>query len=170
MPTSQYSVNLMESTQRRFTKVMDCFQTYDDNLQMPITTTIYHEQLKILNIFSLQRRRERYAIIYIYKIIIQLVPNQGLEIHYKPRTKVKVTLKQNISRAPLAWVRSLRNGSFFVIGPQLYNSIPATLRELEKYDEGEEQKVQNFKNKLDEYLGTIPDTPGTPQNSLLQQK
>ena len=137
---------------------------------MPITTTSYHEQIKILNIFSLQRRRERCATIYIYKIIIQLVPNPGLEVHHKPRTKVKVTLEQNISRALLAWVRSLRNGRFFVIGPQVYNSIPATLRKLEKYDEGEEQKVENLKKKLGEYLGTLPDAPGTSQNSLLQQK
>ena len=29
MPTSQSSVNLIESIQRRFTKMIDCFQSYD---------------------------------------------------------------------------------------------------------------------------------------------
>ena len=100
MLTSQNSVNLIESIQRKFTKMIDCFQSYDDNLQMPITTTSYHERLKMLNIYSLQRRRERYAIIYIYKIFIQLEPNPQLEIHYTPRTKVKVTPKQNSSTSP----------------------------------------------------------------------
>ena len=117
-----------------------------------------------------QKQSKRYAIIYIYRIVIQLAPNPQLEIHHYPRTKIKVTPKQNIITASPSWVRSLRNGSFFVIGPQLYNSIPATLRELENEDEGEKQKVENFKQKQDDYLRTIPDAPGTSQNSLLQQK
>ena len=58
--------NLTETIQGRFGKVTDCFQSYDNNLQMPITTTSYHEWLKMFNIYSLQRRRERYTIIYIY--------------------------------------------------------------------------------------------------------
>ena len=164
--TSQYSVNLIESIQRKLTKVIDCFQTYDGNLQMPITTTSYHEQLKMLSIYSLKRRRERFNIIYIYNIILQLLPNPGLEIHNNPSTKVKVTPKQ-ISSAPSAWVRSLRNGSFFIIGPQLHNSNPDTLEKLENHDKGE-KKVENFQKKLDEYLGKIPDAPGSSQNSFLQ--
>ena len=78
MPTSQNSVNLTESIQRRFTKMIGCFQTYDDNLQMPITTTNYHEWLKNLYIYSLQSLREQNVIIYIYKIVIQLVKDPGL--------------------------------------------------------------------------------------------
>ena len=50
------------------------------------------------------------------------------------------------------------------------SSIPATLRKLENDNEEEKQIVENFKQKLDEYLRTIPDAPGTSQNSLLQQK
>ena len=170
MPTSQNSVNLTESIQRRFTKMIDYFQFYDNNLQMTITTISYHKWLKMLNIYSLQRRRERYGIIYIYKIIILLVPKPGLEIHYNPRKKIKVTPKQNVSSASPACVKSLKNGNFFITGPQLYNSIPATFRELENDNEGEKQKVENFKKKLDEYLRTIRDVPGASQNSLLQQK
>ena len=68
------------------------------------------------------------------------------------------------------WVRSLRNRSIFVIGPQIHSSIPATLKQLENGDEGEKEKVENFKKKLDEYLETIPDAPGTSKNLLLQQK
>ena len=166
MPTSQYSVNVIEIIQRKLTKMIDCFQTYDGNLQMPVTTTSYHERLKMLNIYSLKRRRERFDIIYIYNIILQLLPNPGLEIHNNPSTKVKVTPKQ-ISSAPSAWVRSLRNGSFFIIGPQLHNSNPDTLGKLENHDKGE-KKVENFQKKLDEYLGKIPDAPGSSQNSFLQ--
>ena len=73
-----------------------------------------------------------------YKIVLQLVPNPGLEMHNNPRTKVK-TAEQN-SSAPTAWIRLLRNGGFLVIGPRLYNSILATLKELENDDEWEKQK------------------------------
>ena len=55
MPTSQNSVNLTESILRRFTKMIDYFQFYDNNLQMTITTISYHKWLKMLNIYSLQR-------------------------------------------------------------------------------------------------------------------
>ena len=48
-----------------------------------------------------------------------------------------------------------------VIGPQLYNTISATLRELENDNEGEKQKVGNFKKKMDEYLRIILDASGT---------
>ena len=58
--------------------MIGCFQTYDDNLQMPIKTTNYHEWLKNLYIYSLQSLREQNVIIYIYKIVIQLVKDPGL--------------------------------------------------------------------------------------------
>ena len=67
-------------------------------------------------------------------------------------------------------VISLRNGSSFITGLQLFNSITANLTEIENGNEGEKQQVEHFKKKLDGYLGTIPDAPGTCQNSLLQQK
>ena len=35
----------------------------------------YHERLKSLGLYSLQRRRERYCIIYIWEIIEGLAPN-----------------------------------------------------------------------------------------------
>ena len=78
--------------------------------------------------------------------------NPGLEVHYNPKTKVKVTPKRNTSSASPAWLRSLKNGSFSVIAQHLYNSIPATLRELENDNEGEKQKIENLKKKLDEYI------------------
>ena len=40
--------------------MIDCFLSYDDNLQLQITSVNCHEQLKMLNMYSLQRRQ--YAI------------------------------------------------------------------------------------------------------------
>ena len=36
------------------------------------------ERLKKFNVFSLQRRRERYQIIYVWKMLENLVPNVGV--------------------------------------------------------------------------------------------
>ena len=55
MSTSQNSVNLIESIQGRFAKIIDFFQSYDDNLQIPITTRSYHKRPKMLNIYGLKR-------------------------------------------------------------------------------------------------------------------
>ena len=40
----------------------------------------YWEQLKKLNMYSLERRRERYRIIYVWKVLENLVPNIGNDI------------------------------------------------------------------------------------------
>ena len=87
-PTVSYHIALIESVQRRFTSRFAQFQAYNEDLQMPVCTIEYHERLKKLNIYSLQRRREWYIIIYMYKIIIGMVPNPGFVIDYNPRTKV----------------------------------------------------------------------------------
>ena len=140
---------------------------------MTITTTSYHKRLNILSIYGLQRWRERYAIIYICKIVMQLVPNPKTEMRYNPRAKIKVTPKQNSSASP-TWIKSFRNWSFFLIGPQLYNSIPAKEKQKLKLKQypcwKRKTEVKKFLKKVDEYLRTIPDALGTSQNSILQQK
>ena len=58
------SVYLLEKVQRSFTK---------HNAGMH--TMSYEERLKHLNLYSIQRRRDRYQIIYLWKIIEKIVPN-----------------------------------------------------------------------------------------------
>ncbi len=47
----------------------------------------------------------------------------------------------------------LRESSFNVRGPRLFNKLPDSLRNITMC------KVENFKSKLDKYLSTIPDKP-----------
>ena len=110
--------------------MIDSFQSNDDNLQMPVTTISYHEWLKMLNMYSLQRRSEPYAIIYIYNIVIQLVPTTKNSLQSQNKSKAKQQCITSMGKI-------LKKGSFFIIGLQLYNSISATLRELENDNEGE---------------------------------
>ena len=163
-PTEQNQINLLESVQRRFTSRMACFQTYDEELDMPVCTTDYPLRLKQLNIYSLQRRRERYIIIYIYKIIIHLIENPGLTINYNPRTKLMIHPK-SCNQAP-AWIKKARSSSFFAQGPKLFNALPSHLRELEDIADPAKSHVHSFKGRLDDHLRGIPDNPGTQANSL----
>ena len=165
-PADSHNINLLENVQRNFTSKFAMFQTYDMTLQMPICSVSYPERLRRLKIYSLQRRRERYIIMYMYKIVINLVPNPGFKIDYT-RTKLVITPKQNL-RAP-AWVQTLRRNSFFSVGPRLYNKLPQELRQLEDFLVPEKKHTMAFKRKLDEYLSTIPDAPGTQANSLLNK-
>ena len=73
---SQYQSS--RSVQQRFTSRCSAFQTYDINIRMPICTVRYEDRLKCLKIYGLERRRECFMILYIYKTITELVPkNQG---------------------------------------------------------------------------------------------
>ena len=124
---------------------------------MTLYNVSHPERLKALKLDSLQRRRERYIIIYMFKIKIGLVPNPDFEPEYRCQ---KFTWKlQN----------DMKNGrySFFCIGPRLFNSLPAELRELDDAVDPNKTHLEDFKEELDKYLNTIPDNSGTQSNSLL---
>ena len=57
-------ITQLEKIQRSFTKHIT-----------GVNDIPYHERLKSLGLYSLQRRRERYCILYIWKIIEGLAPN-----------------------------------------------------------------------------------------------
>ena len=72
-------------------------------------------------------------------------------------------------------IQSLRESSFQVHGPRIFNSLPRAIRNLQKIS------IDDFKEKLDMYLETIPDEPklhnyvpstccqntGNPSNSII---
>ena len=62
-------IYLIEKVQRSFTKHIT-----------GIKNKPYDERLKLLNLYSVQRRRDRYQIIYFWKIIEKLVPNLYISI------------------------------------------------------------------------------------------
>ena len=173
-PTSQMSINLLENVQRRFTSRIRQFNTFDAQLGRYICTVSYWIRLRTLNIFSLERRRERYMIIHLYKIIIGLVPNPDFQIREFERTNIKILPKYCKSARPT--VKTLRHSSFFSHGPRLYNLLPGYLRLREFIDAPKNTHVDDFKKNLDRFLRRIPDQPtiiGYPRaaisNSILHQ-
>ena len=105
-------------------------------------------------------------ILYLYKVILHAVPNAGFEWTYCPRNKLTMTPK--ISRNQ-GWAHTLRNSSFSVVGPKLFNSLPKEIRELPDLSKTKKQLISSFKTHVDKYLSTIPDVPGT-KNSLLDHE
>ena len=77
----------------------------------------YWEQLQKLKLFSLERRRERYRIIYIWKIVEEIVPdfseqNGGIEVLHRDR-RGRACFQPALHRSPY---RELRNANLAVQG------------------------------------------------------
>ena len=104
----------------------------------------YWERLKTLQIYSQERRMERYRCIYIWKIICQ-VPSCGVEVTSSDRRggggDARVPEIKGSGR-----IQSIREVSFQVHAPRLFNSLPKKIRNLTNIS------VDEFKIKLDQYL------------------
>ena len=140
-PHSQNEIQQLENVQRVFTRRL----IGNDN--------DYWERLKILNLYSLQRRRERYIIIYIWKILEGIVPNpnnQIIEIANGRRGRRCLRIKLPKAKASL---QTLLDNSLIYNGPKLFNCLPSRVRNLT------ECSVITFKKNLDKFLKTIRDEP-----------
>ena len=143
-PTSKGDITRLEILQKNYTRKIH--GSYGLN---------YWERLKKFNIFSLQRRRERYQIIYIWKILQNIVPNVG-----DPGIKSQFSLRNGctciiptIKRSAPKTIQKLRDSSFSVHGPQLFNCLPRCLRDMSG------QPISVFKSNLDHLLRLLPDEP-----------
>ena len=131
----------------------------------------YWERLKILKIYSLERRRERYMILYIFKVFHGLVPNPGYRIQENDRVgpKLYVPVKdKNCSVPNLIYERNMLNRS-----ARLFNILP---KEIRKNLKVKEVNMNMIKSMLDKLLKKIPDQPSSAKiqklaisNSLLHQ-
>ena len=106
-----------------------------------------------MNMLSLQRRLERYRIIYSWKVLESLVPNCGIqevkasaESHQGRRLVVPDVDRKAATAKQLDQV-------FQVHGPKLFNCLPARIRNISKIG------LDEFKSALDKWLESIPDQP-----------
>lgn len=166
-PRQQSEIDLIESVQREFTRRISHYQVYDDVLKMPRCSKSYEERLADLKIYSLERRRERMQILYLYKIILWAVPNPGFTWDYCPRTE-QLTVKPKTSRKQ-GWIHTVRNSSFAVVGPKLFNALPQEIRKLPDLTKTPKANIKAFKKLVDNFLSQIPDVPGKA-NSILHHK
>ena len=115
----------------------------------------YWQQLARLGLYSLQRRRERYRIIYIWKVLEEMVPNFGIIPKYNKRTG-RYCMVPAIRSSATCRTQTIRFSSMGVNGPIAFNHLPVRLRNMSNCT------VDAFKSALDKYLKTVPDQPRVP--------
>ena len=114
--------------------------------------TDYWTCLHKMKIYSLERRRERYRIIYVWKVLENMVPNINDKIKPKlnDRRGRQCTIPTTKSAGKIA---NIHRSSLTVHGAQLFNIMPKHIRDTTNVP------VKKFKQILDAYLAQIPDQP-----------
>ena len=158
-PTKRGLVQELEMVQRTFLRKIT-----------EIRGLSYWEQLIKLKLYSLERRRERYIIIYTWSILEDIVPNFS---HIENETETGgIKSYHHIRHGQNCVVRVLNrgsrqniiNGSLSVQGPRLFKCLPRYLRNLTK-----RSKKVTFKKELDKFLQTVPDEPLIPNYVALRR-
>ena len=112
----------------------------------------YYQRLKTLKLYSSERRRDRYMILYIFKIINSKVPNPGISFKWSLRRGKVLTYPSVTSKASKA--ATLLHHSFTRRAPRLFNSLPQSLRNIPA-----DTTADTIKARLDKFLQTVTDEP-----------
>ena len=162
-PMSVGDILSLENVQRSFTRHVQGMNNLD-----------YWERLSSLRLYSLHRRRERYDILYVWKILEGLVPN--VSAVSKRRVSLFVNTdgrRGRLCKVPApdktaaASIKTLVTNSFTIRATKLFNVLPNHIRGISNC------KIETFKSALDKYLATLPDKPAlqgpytSESNSLL---
>ena len=129
----------------------------------------YWERLKKLQVYSQERRREWYMVIFLWNISQDLVKGYDASFSSAER-RGRTVVPSTVVRTSPAAVRRARESSLGVKGEKLFNLLPAALRNLNS------KHVDTFKTNLDVFLKDVPDQPtvsaqarAAETNSLLDQ-
>merc|ERR1712030_191861 len=87
----------------------------------------YWDRLYLMKLNSVQRRQERYRIIYIFKIMQGLVPNPGILFDSNITRGRMVTINKPNSNYPSKAIK-MRDQSLWTHGGNLFNILPANIR------------------------------------------
>ena len=121
-----------------------------------MTSLDYWEQLNALKMSSLQRRRERYICIYVWKVLEGLVPNFGIEWTQSTR-RGRSCVVPAVRRVASQRLQTIRFNSIGILGPRLFNHLPSSIRDMSTCS------VDTFKRALDKHLDGVPDEPRLPR-------
>ena len=111
----------------------------------------YWDRLQQLSLMSLQRRRERYIIIHMWKVLHGVTTND-LNIQFVSRPRLGNLAKIPIARkSASAANQSIYERSFAVMGPKLWNTMPYHLNLISNFE--------HFKSQLTKFLLSVPDKP-----------
>ena len=139
-PTKISDIQELESVQRTFTSRISGIQHLN-----------YWDRLQKLFLMSLQRRRERYIIIHVWKVLNGFTSNDlQLEFTRKSRHGILANIPSICKGSTMAH-QTLYDCSFSVIGPKLWNCIPPAIRSV--------NDINSFKLHLTKFMLSVPDKP-----------
>ena len=141
-PSKKKDIQAIEKIQRNFTKRIN-----------GLKDTNYYERLQKLRIYSMERRRERYELLYIYKIISHQVPNVGLKWKFFPRRGREIIPPPVRKNSKLS-AMTMRRNSFRGKSAYLFNCLPASLRNISS-----DLPMPTIKRALDKLLNNVTDEP-----------
>ena len=139
-PSKIADIQELESVQRTFTARIS-----------GLNSPNYWERLKSLKLMSLQRRRERYILLHMWKTLHGICPND-LQIKFTDHSRLGIkAVVPAIARAAKQRNQTLYENSFAVLGPRLWNTLPKDLTVI--------NCQQTFKEMLSSYVSSISDLP-----------
>ena len=119
----------------------------------------YHTAMKQLNLYSLERRRERYIVIQVWKMLEGLSPNLAdtdncsIKLQSDAASRRGRTCQTPKLASTPTHLLKAKQQSVKCFGAKLFNALPKQIRNITKVG------VNNFKMALDKVLKTIEDKP-----------
>ena len=144
-PISKADINRLEDVQRSFIRKING------------VSSDYKTALKQLNLYSLERRRERYITMHVWKMLENLTANTSSTeeciiktqtdiTHRRGRTCQIHTITKNASHLFKARQQTIKS-----LGTKLFNKLPKSIRNMTN------TSIDAFKSMLDKYLKSIED-------------
>ena len=146
-PVEQKLIHELEDIQKIFTKKIDGMEGLN-----------YHERLKKLKMYSLERRRDRYLIIYGWQQIEKIKENV-LKLELSGRNsnrRIKQRQASNYGAEKERILPSIKTKIHHCPARKIeraFNCMPRELRDVTGV------KTETFKKYLDKWLSEIPDQP-----------
>ena len=155
-PKVEYGCQIWSPTKRQEMVEIEMVQRQFIKRKEGIKDLTYPEQFKKLKLYLLERRREIYLIIYLRKVMEGLVPVcVALKSRNRGRNGRSIKLPL-LSRNASARVKTLREGSFFILSVKIFNVLPRSIKDLSGCS------MEKFKRQLDKFLMELPDAQLIP--------
>ena len=119
----------------------------------------YHTAIKELNLYSLERRRERYMVIQVWKMLEGLVPNladtdeRSIKLQSNFNTRRGRTCQIPKLASTPSHLLKAKQQSVRCFGVKLFNALPKQIRNITMVD------IDKFKSALDLFLKRVEDKP-----------
>ena len=138
-PHSVGDIGRLEALQRSFTAKINGLESLN-----------YWERLRVLDLYSLQRRRERYKILLVWKIYRGLIPNH-MNLSFRESGRRGAFVQRPLGKSSSKRINSLIFNSCTSTAVSLFNAAPREVK-----DKG---TLEGAKRALDKFLRQIPDEP-----------